>query len=67
LPFALLLGALLVFGCYPKLLTDQIGPVVVRIVDQMDAGTRPAVSAAARATPFIPAPASSPASRAVTP
>jgi NADH-quinone oxidoreductase subunit M len=33
LPFALLLGALLVFGCWPRLLTDPIRPVAARLVE----------------------------------
>jgi NADH:ubiquinone oxidoreductase subunit 4 (subunit M) len=31
LPYALLLAALLLFGCFPKLLTNQIEPDVDRI------------------------------------
>ncbi len=32
LPYALLLGALVVFGCAPRLLTDPLRPVVVRLL-----------------------------------
>lgn len=32
LPFVCLLGALLLFGFWPKLLTDRVGPVVTQIV-----------------------------------
>lgn len=37
LPFALLLGALLLFGCWPRLLTDRIQPVAREIVRQVNA------------------------------
>jgi NADH-quinone oxidoreductase subunit M len=33
LPFALLLANLLIFGCFPRLLTDKIQPSVARILD----------------------------------
>jgi NADH:ubiquinone oxidoreductase subunit 4 (subunit M) len=32
LPFAVLLASLIVFGCFPKLLTDKISPSVSNIV-----------------------------------
>lgn len=35
-PFVLLLGALVVFGCHPKLLTDQIAPVAAAIVKRLE-------------------------------
>jgi NADH-quinone oxidoreductase subunit M len=38
LPFALLLAALVIFGCVPRLLTDQIRPVATRIIEQVHAG-----------------------------
>jgi NADH-quinone oxidoreductase subunit M len=34
LPYALLLAALVVFGCFPRLLTDKISPVVAGLVEQ---------------------------------
>jgi len=38
LPYALLLVCLFVFGCFPKLLTDQIGPDANKIVSMVNAG-----------------------------
>jgi NADH-quinone oxidoreductase subunit M len=37
LPYALLLACLFVFGCFPKLLTDQIEPVANQIVTMVNA------------------------------
>jgi NADH-quinone oxidoreductase subunit M len=37
LPYALLLASLLVFGCFPKLLTDQIEPDANKIVNMANA------------------------------
>ena len=37
LPFAVLLASLLVFGCFPKLLTDKISPSAQLIVDMVNA------------------------------
>jgi NADH-quinone oxidoreductase subunit M len=34
-PFVLLLGCLLVFGCYPRLLTDNITPSMVLIIERV--------------------------------
>jgi NADH-quinone oxidoreductase subunit M len=39
LPYALLLVCLFVFGCFPKLLTDQIGPDANKIVSMVNAGS----------------------------
>jgi len=39
-PFLLLLGALLVFGCFPKLLTERIKPSAALIVDMANRGNR---------------------------
>jgi NADH-quinone oxidoreductase subunit M len=33
MPFALLLAALLTFGCFPRLLTDKIGPSVAKVLN----------------------------------
>ena len=68
LPFALLLGALLVFGCYPKLLTDQIRPVAIRVLSPLDPATRgPAPPAVAATVPLPLATVSRGAAREVTP
>ena len=48
LPYALLLVSLLVFGCFPKLLTNQIAPDAEKIVSMANAGaTKPNVVAVA--------------------
>lgn len=47
-PYALLLVALLIFGCFPRLLTDQIKPVAAQIVEMATVKT-PAVRAVAGA------------------
>lgn len=47
LPYALLLGSLLIFGCFPKLLTDRIQPNALQIVQAV----KGPVLAAAPATP----------------
>lgn len=47
LPFALLLGALVVFGCVPRWLTDPIRPVVARLVPAaVEAGPAPVLAGA---------------------
>jgi NADH-quinone oxidoreductase subunit M len=38
-PYVLLLASLLVFGCFPKLLTNQIIPVAQKIVSMANGGT----------------------------
>jgi NADH-quinone oxidoreductase subunit M len=40
-PFALLLAALLLFGCFPRLLTDKITPSAERIVQSATGGKEP--------------------------
>ena len=45
LPFALLLGALLLFGFFPALLTRKIEPVVKQIVKDARAVLKPAITA----------------------
>lgn len=45
-PYVLLLAALLVFGVFPRLLTDQIKPAVAQIVDMV---TRPVAPGSAAA------------------
>ena len=58
LPFALLLASLLVFGFFPRLLSDKIIPDASRIVEMTDGTPLPAAAdgvssiAAARATVF---------------
>lgn len=48
LPFALLLGALVIFGVAPRLLTDPVRPVVARVLEPLDrAGESAPVVAAA--------------------
>lgn len=44
-PYALLLAALLVFGCVPSLLTDKVQPAAGRIVEQATAHRLPSASA----------------------
>jgi NADH-quinone oxidoreductase subunit M len=46
LPYALLLASLLLFGCFPRLLTDKIQPDAQKIVDLATAGKAPVVAAA---------------------
>jgi NADH-quinone oxidoreductase subunit M len=48
LPYALLLASLLLFGCFPRLLTDKIQPDAQKIVDLATAGKAPVVAAAPR-------------------
>jgi NADH-quinone oxidoreductase subunit M len=60
LPFALLLGALVVFGCAPRLLTDPIRPVVARLVP----GAAEPGAAPVLAGPPAPGPAAEAASLA---
>lgn len=43
LPYALLLAALVVFGCFPRLLTDRIRPVAAALVERVT-GPRGAVA-----------------------
>ena len=53
-PFVLLLAALLVFGCFPRLLTDKIKPsaaVIVRLATRGDEPTSRAPTASAKSTP----------------
>jgi NADH-quinone oxidoreductase subunit M len=51
LPFALLLIALIVFGCFPRLLTDKIKPSVEPIVTMAAGGAKaPLAGSAANAT-----------------
>ncbi len=64
LPFALLLTALLIFGCYPRLLIDKIAPVVETIAQQagapraiLTARARPAGRTPAAPRQPVPAPA----------
>jgi len=38
IPYVLLLAALLLFGCFPRLLTDQIKPVAAQIVEMATSG-----------------------------
>ncbi|MFO1499444.1 MAG: NADH-quinone oxidoreductase subunit M [Verrucomicrobiota bacterium] len=54
LPFALLLGCLLVFGVVPRLLTDKIRPAVERVVALVNE-TGPAAGAAVRTAQAEPA------------
>ncbi|MBM3878831.1 MAG: NADH-quinone oxidoreductase subunit M [Verrucomicrobia bacterium] len=58
LPYGLLLAALLLFGCWPRLLTDKIQPCVADIVRRAEAP--PANSAAGLARIALP-PAAAPA------
>ncbi len=44
LPYALLLACLFVFGCFPKLLTNQIGPDAAKIVSMVNAAPPNAVA-----------------------
>jgi NADH-quinone oxidoreductase subunit M len=44
-PFALLLAALLVFGCFPRLLTDKITPSVASVLNLGAGKTAPAQAA----------------------
>jgi NADH-quinone oxidoreductase subunit M len=41
LPYAVLLASLLVFGFFPRLLTDKITPVTEKIVSLASGGTPP--------------------------
>jgi NADH-quinone oxidoreductase subunit M len=41
LPYALLLAGLLVFGCWPKLLTNKIQPDVTPLITALNEGSRP--------------------------
>lgn len=52
IPFAVLLAALLVFGCFPRILTDKIQPDATRAVQayQEPQNNAPAQAAAARAS-----------------
>jgi NADH-quinone oxidoreductase subunit M len=57
LPFALLLGALVIFGCAPRLLTDQIRPVAARLVEPASkAAAAPALAEATHAIRFTAPP-----------
>ena len=46
LPFALLLVSLLVFGCFPRLLTEKISPSAQNIVEMVTPPEKPAMTAA---------------------
>jgi NADH-quinone oxidoreductase subunit M len=58
LPYALLLGGLLVFGCFPRLLTDNIAPTVVPLVAMASGGAvvRPAARPNPRRAQNLPKP-----------
>ncbi len=65
LPYALLLAALVIFGCAPRLLTDAIRPVAARIVEQVQAASpkppteaegRPAAGRFGRSVSALPRP-----------
>jgi NADH-quinone oxidoreductase subunit M len=45
-PYALLLASLLVFGFFPRLLTEKIKPVTEQIVNLMKSGSETAVASA---------------------
>jgi NADH-quinone oxidoreductase subunit M len=54
-PFVLLLGALLVFGCFPKLLTVPITGSVSTVVEDVDRGRKaPAPAQVAQSAPATP-------------
>ena len=55
-PFILLLAALMIFGCFPRLLTDKIAPSAALIVQAAQSGfgrelRRPGGSGSAEADP----------------
>ncbi len=47
LPFAVLLASLIVFGCFPRLLTEKITPSAQNIVEMMTPSEKPSAATAA--------------------
>jgi NADH-quinone oxidoreductase subunit M len=53
LPYALLLASLLVFGCFPRLLTEKITPDAAKIVSLTDTGTNVVEADKPRSSPAV--------------